>query len=93
MAVFKGSDLGKAYGAKALTERFGQADQPLKPATHFKTAAPKQTYLKTAPATDYLKTGALDKTLQALMGKNQGDGTPLTPRRKKRKKQEQGMQL
>ncbi|MDO3644545.1 relaxase/mobilization nuclease domain-containing protein [Mucilaginibacter sp. L3T2-6] len=104
MAVFKGSDLGKGYGSKALTERFGRVDQPVKPTTKtwLKTGQPKQTYLKRDAQTTYLKTiepatqqfdSGVDKLLQNLMEKTTGDSAPITPRRKKRKKQEQGQHL
>lgn len=104
MAVFKGSDLGKNYNAKALTERFGQTDRPINSPTKtwLKTGQPKQTYLKPTAQTTYLKTSepatqqfgsGVDKLLQNLMEKTAADSAPITPRRKKRKKQEQGQHL
>lgn len=41
-AVFNGSDLGKAYSAKALTEKFANVD---KPKTYLKSTHAQQTYL------------------------------------------------
>lgn len=61
-AVFNGSDLGKAYSAKALAERFGSQDKPDKgqqdrQGKHAYLKPKKETsYLKPAKETDYLKT-------------------------------------
>lgn len=95
-AVFNGSDLGKAYSAKALTERFAGTDK-LK-------AVPQPVSLpgKNRPSVNLLEKddsaspGLLqkphDSLLQALMG-NPGkeDGTPLMPRKKRKKRK--GMRL
>lgn len=61
--VFNGSDLGKAYSAKAISERFGNQDklnqqQQSKPNKASYLQQQKQTiYLKPQKETDYLKTG------------------------------------
>jgi hypothetical protein len=86
-AVFKGSDLGKHYSAKSLTERFSQTDQPVKRTT------PATNYLKTnEQAEQYLKPSGFEKMVQTLAGKSAPDTAPLTPRKKKKKKA-QGMHL
>lgn len=85
-AVFKGSELGKEYTARALITRLSTQDKKIKPEkkTYFKPIRPPQTktYIKAPEASDYLKT-ALAK------GK---DGAPVAPsitkpkrKRKKRK--------
>lgn len=61
--VFNGSDLGEAYSAKALSERFGNQDKPnqqqqSKPNKASYLQQQKETsYLKPQKETDYLKTG------------------------------------
>jgi hypothetical protein len=102
--VFNGSDLGKAYTAKRLNERFGTVDQPIKqkPDSSIETSQPKPTYLLTTRKTDYLKAdgptdqylqpSAFDKLLNNLMGKGGDGGAPLVARKKK-KKQERGKGL
>jgi len=79
--VFNGSDLGKAYTAKGLNEKFGTIDQPVKQKqdSYSRTAQPNPTYLPNTPKTDYLKSdeltdqylqpSAFDKLLNNLMGK------------------------
>lgn len=99
-AVFNGSDLGKGYGAKAIMERFGSTDKPLK--------SEQKTYLKPAPQTNYLKKEPVVKTylkapataqtvhLKGLLDKTHTDYSLGVPRRKKRKKhlpeQDQGQE-
>lgn len=51
--VFNGSDLGKAYSAKALSERFGNANKPILKKDPQQQNLP--TYLKPKQATGYLK--------------------------------------
>jgi hypothetical protein len=75
--VFNGSDLGKAYGAKALFERFSIMDRPIRPEQGVKlpqTATPTKT-------TGHLPAIAL--------AKYQAQAAPsITRKRKKRKGQE-----
>jgi hypothetical protein len=91
--VFNGSDLGKAYSTKALTERFKNVDEPVK-LTYLKST-PQTNYLKaTEQEPQYLKPTLFEKTMQTLLGQSEADGAPLTPRkRKKRKDEERGMHL
>ncbi|MES2458468.1 MAG: relaxase/mobilization nuclease domain-containing protein [Bacteroidota bacterium] len=86
--VFNGSDLGKAYSAKALTERFekaasmrqNQARRQLKP------ARPKQPEQNIAVKT-YLKTVEPTNFLDIALGKSQTEsGIAIPKRRKKRRK-------
>lgn len=86
--VFNGSDLGKAYSAKATTERFGTTDKLIQPE--------KKTYLKTPRQTSYLKKEPVDKIylkaptpaphLKGMLDKTHTDYSLGVPRRKKRKK-------
>jgi hypothetical protein len=86
--VFNGSDLGKAYSAKALTERFGDIDKPIKqvPDSYLKPI-PKTNYLKTnEPRVQYLQPTEFDKLLQNLMGKKEADTAPLTTNKKRKRR-------
>lgn len=87
-AVFNGSDLGKGYGAKGLTEQFGSTDELLKPdqkiylkpsvqTNYLKKEQPKKTYFKPQEPSTYLK-GLLDKTISGNIS--------ALPRKKKKKK-------
>lgn len=88
--VFNGSALGKAYGAKALTERFAHTDQQKK--------TEQKTYLKPRPQTRYLKQPRAPKIyfrpiqppafLNALLSKSKSNHGPDIPHKKKKKKQQ-----
>ena len=95
--VFNGSDLGKSYSAKAITERLATTDKLLQPE--------QKTYLKPAQQTNYLKKGQSVKTylkppeptqyLKGLLGKSATDAAPVIPSKSKKKKtndQEQDQQ-
>lgn len=86
--VFNGSDLGKAYGAKAITERFGTIDKLLVIEQKTYLKAPSQTaYLKKEPtAKTYLKAPAQGQYLKGLLDKTTTDYSLGVPRRKKKKK-------
>jgi hypothetical protein len=94
--VFNGSDLGKAYSAKSILDRFSTTDKRIKPELQKQpkrkaqsiTQQPK-TYLKPPEQTNYL--------LQAL-AKYQPEAAPSAPRKKKKrrsneKEQDQGLDL
>jgi len=81
--VFNGSDLGKAYSAKGLTERLGNAD---KFKTYLKPQQASTTYLKDDHSKSYLAPAAQTNFLDGLLGKAQPDSGPLTPQKKKRRK-------
>ncbi|MDN3579394.1 relaxase/mobilization nuclease domain-containing protein [Mucilaginibacter flavus] len=103
-AVFNGSDLGKAYTAKGLNEKFGPIDQLAKQKqdSYGRTGQYQPTYLPNTPKTDYLKAdepteqylqpSVFDRLLNNLMGKGGDGGAPLTTSKKK-KKQERGKGL
>jgi hypothetical protein len=85
--VFNGSDLGKAYSAKAILDRLSATDKRIKPA--LKKQQQLKTYLKPPEQTNYL--------LQA-MAKYQPEAAPSGPRKKKKRKskekeQDQGLDL
>jgi hypothetical protein len=95
--VFNGSDLGKSYSAKAITERLATTDKLLKPE--------QKIYLKPSQQTNYLKKGQSVKTylkppeptqyLKGLLGKSATDAAPVIPSKRKKKKtndQEQDQQ-
>lgn len=86
--VFNGSDLGKNYSAKALSERFGLKDLQHK--------VEQKTFLKPAPQTNYLKQEQPAKSYLGLQGnsgllKDLTESTrpeiaPNVSRKKKRRK-------
>lgn len=87
--VFKGSDLGKNYTAKSITERLSSQDKKVKPekktylkpktqGNHLSKSAPTKTYTKPPNTTDYLKI-ALTK------GRPDGGPPPAPPKKKKKK--------
>lgn len=86
--VFNGSDLGKAYSAKAITGRFSTIDKLLVPEQKTYLKTPQQTsYLKKAPtAGTYLKPPAPSPHLKGLLDKTYTDYSLGVPRRKKKKK-------
>lgn len=91
--VFNGSDLGKAYSAKALNNHFGNTDHPK---TYLKQVQPQITYIKTdidQPSKTYLEPILLTNYLKDLLGKSQPDFTPMIPRKKKKRKKGQGFFL
>lgn len=91
--VFNGSDLGKAYSAKAILDRFSATDKRIQPELQKQTkqdiSQQPKTYLKPPEQTNYL--------LQAL-AKYQPEAAPSGPRKKKKrrsneKEQDQGLDL
>lgn len=85
-AVFNGSDLGKEYSAKAITEKFTATDKAIQP----------KTYLKPQQQTTYLKKGEQESTylhppeptkfLETLFDKSDYEPFAGMPRRRKKKK-------
>lgn len=92
-SVFNGSDLGKAYSAKAILEGLSHTDQKVITPDR-KTAAYAEPKLK--PGTNpFLKVSAPPALLKALTGQSGPDIAPSVSRKKKKKKgeQEQSMNL
>ncbi|MES2456821.1 MAG: relaxase/mobilization nuclease domain-containing protein [Bacteroidota bacterium] len=91
--IFKGSDLGngKAYSAKAMSERFEKAAHYVQKAAVTKSKQPgheRPEHHEKQPKT-YLKTPALTNFLDiALAQTQQEDGVKLPKRKKKRRKGE-----
>ncbi len=79
--VFNGSDLGKSYSAKAISEFIG-TDQ-LK--TYLKPANQQRTYLK-GNTHSHLEPSKPTNFLDTLLGKSQPDFAPTIGNRKKRKR-------
>jgi len=97
-AVFNGSDLGKAYSAKSITERFSPAVEPKakqqQPATVFVRNRSSVNLLEKERNTDLpdLLQKAPDTLLSSLLNSpNKGDAAPLLPRKKDKKRK--GMSL
>ncbi|WP_421943623.1 hypothetical protein [Pedobacter sp.] len=77
-SVFKGSDLGREYGAKAFLDRCGNMDRPK---TYLKTSEQTKSYLKPINSTNYLK---------QLMEISNTDPVPTVGQRKKKRKKYRG---
>jgi len=84
--VFNGSDLGKAYSAKALQERLGKTDQLLKPEQkpYLKPAKHEKFYLPTQKPKTFLPTPEPAGYLKGLLGKAMADTAPVVPKKKKK---------
>ena len=87
--VFKGSDLGKNYSAKAITERLSAQDKKIKPekktylkpkqaGNQFSKTEQHKTYIKPPDASDYLK-------IALAKGRPDGAPPPAPPKKKKKK--------
>lgn len=82
-AVFNGSDLGKAYSAKGIHDRFSTSDkrraqvQSKQQQRQPEVRQQRQSYLQPKQSTNYL---------QLAMSKYQPDVAPAVPHRKKKKK-------
>jgi hypothetical protein len=94
--VFNGSDLGKAYSAKAIMERLSVTNKLLKPAqqTELKQAI-KNAQLKIASQTEtYLKPPEQTNYLALALAKYQPVAAPsVTHKKKKKKSKEQSQDL
>jgi len=86
--VFNGSDLGKAYSAKAIIERFGTTDKILIPEKKAYLKTPQKTsYLKKETnAKSYLKTPTQAPYIKGMLDKTHTDYSLGIPRKKKKKK-------
>lgn len=73
-SVFKGSDLGREYGAKAMLDRLGNTDRPK---TYLNTKEQTKSYLEPITPTNYLKD---------LMESSKTDQVPTVGQRKKKRK-------
>ena len=89
--VFNGSDLGKAYSAKAITERFAGENKAAKPEKEppLRPARRRENPPQQIPATNYLKAPPLTNFLEAALAKTQPDYTGIPRKKKKRKKRGQ----
>ncbi len=89
--VFNGSDLGKAYSAKALTERLSTVNKLLMPEQKTYLKPPQQTnYLKrNQPSKSYLKPPESTQQLKGLLSKTIQDYGPGIPHKKKKKRKDQ----
>ncbi|WP_113638514.1 relaxase/mobilization nuclease domain-containing protein [Nubsella zeaxanthinifaciens] len=81
-SVFNGSDLGKSYGAKALTERFSSTDHKK---TYLRPVRPQTTYLSNNKPTRYLAPIAPNRYLKEIIAPT-SPNEPTMPRRKKKRK-------
>jgi len=90
--VFNGSDLGKVYSAKALTERFTQTDKPIQGAqqkSSYLKPIKETGYLKKDPnQPTYLKTEKSGNIMESLLGKTEEDDMPHVEEDKRKKKKE-----
>lgn len=85
--IFNGSDLGKAYSVKSLTDRLGVTDTLLKSEQKIYLKPPLQTsYLKTNQAKTYIKPPEPTSYLKGVLDKTIPDFATGIPRKKKKKK-------
>lgn len=87
--VFKGSDLGKDYNAKAIHERLSSQDKQIKieKKTYLKPKQPGTLLSKPEQTKTYIKPPAPADYLKAALAKGRPDGAPPpTPPKKKKKK-------
>ncbi|KRT15913.1 hypothetical protein ASU31_10400 [Pedobacter ginsenosidimutans] len=86
-AVFNGSELGKAYGAKALLQTFNQLPQKQKATVNTTTSLNSKL---PNPAKDdqnsYLQPVAPTHYLEILLGRMEQEHAPHLPKRKKKRK-------
>lgn len=89
--VFNGSDLGKAYNSKAISEKLSVTNKLLKPEqkTYLKPVAPTN-YLKRDETKTYLKQPETGNFLKGMLDKQAGDlgGGMLRKNKRKKKGQE-----
>lgn len=90
--VFNGSDLGKDYSAKGITEQFGQVNRPVKTKNPFwLNIAQGKGNLPDRPLFPVINTQERGHILNLLLEKSQPEyGTGVPRKRKKRKKRSQG---
>jgi hypothetical protein len=98
--VFNGSHLGKAYSAKAMTERLSAKDCLTVPEKQrYLKPQSGNLYLKKEPSGPvYLKPSAPPSFLEKVLTKQSADHVPHIPKRRKKKKtnspqQDQGLTL
>jgi hypothetical protein len=92
-SVFNGSDLGKAYSAKAILERLAPVDQKINTAWELKQQTGGSLPRPSGP--HFLKVLSPSPILKSLVGKDEPDLAPTVSRKKKKRKgeQEQSMNL
>jgi ribosomal protein S8 len=92
-SVFNGSDLGKAYSAKAILERLAPVDQKIN--TAWKLNRHPRGSLQQPASPHFLRIPPPVPFLKSLIGKDEPDLAPTVSRKKKKKKgeQEQSMNL
>lgn len=88
--VFNGSDLGKAFSAKAILERLSATDQKHQQVKKawLKPAPSQKTYLPAPKPKAYLPPAEPGVYLKGLLGKATADAAPIVPRKKKKSKEE-----
>lgn len=92
--VFNGSDLGKAYSAKGLTERFASQTRGIsaRPAIPLRSA--KRIEIESDPAhNSSLKISGTTNFLEMALAQTKPDYGTGVPKRKKKKKQQQQLTL
>jgi hypothetical protein len=98
--VFNGSDLGKAYSAKTILERFSATDKRIKPELQKQhtTAIKRNTQHVAQQPKTYLKSPQQTNYLPLALAKYQPEAAPSGPHKKKKKRskekeQNQGLDL
>lgn len=98
--MFNGSDLGKAYSAKAILEKFSTTDNRLKPELkiEYQPTLKRNQQSAAQQAKTYLKPPEQTNFLSLALAKYQPEAAPSAPRKKKKRKsnekeQDQGLNL
>jgi hypothetical protein len=84
--VFNGSDLDKAYSAKAITERFASTDKAIQPKAYLKPQQQTQYLKKGEPEATYLQSPEPTKFLEALFDRASYEPSAGMPRKRRKKK-------
>jgi hypothetical protein len=84
--VFNGSDLGKAYSAKVLTERFASTDKAILSKAYLKPQQQTQYLKKGESETTYLQPPEPTKFLETLFEKATYEPSAAMPRKRRKKK-------
>lgn len=93
--VFNGSDIGKDFSAKAITERFGKENLEVNPKIIQSPRPAKRQHIKpTNLVKTFLKSPQPTRFLELALAKTQPDyGAVVSRRKRKRKKNDQNQEL
>jgi hypothetical protein len=94
--VFNGSDLGKAYSAKAISGRFGQVNKPVQTGKAATAGSLQVQRQQEAPQVTNIKGSSIASLLESLLEKSApeyGIGIPRKKKKRKRRGQKSNQEL